>query len=387
MFKTYCRTLLLILLFSIVGTEIFAETVDNNVAHVPVDVSYLIVDMKYHNERGVQICEIQHGVASTFKGEKFSNNGTSFIAQNLVHELDKFYEKSWVEIKAVADVSAKDLLSQDNQWIKVNNLKDLEKDNQFLLRASLPVYDPEDLFSYHGFVLMNTRQIAEREILKAKYPGVLFIDNGSYIYRRDKYKMSQLLRGHPVTEKHKPKWGSYKTKYNKNLAKKINKEIRSDLLVIKPLDEFKGKGVIILKKEDLDKVLKGILTKDITKLDNKDPAYQYWMTHELDQFVVEEFIHTDPVAVPHLNGNLYSPTLRLVFLLFYNKRNIEIVCLGGYYSLPQKALSEEGSLNEKYKSYCVLPYYCKADPEIMKKAEAQLREVLTIVYRKMLGLE
>ena len=381
------NNILLILLLFISSHWIHAENINKSIPNLPVDVSYLIVDLKFTKKNGAQICEIQHGVVSSFKGDKYSNNGIELIAQNFVKELGKFYEKSWVETESVRDVSSRQLLLVNDQWIKINKFENLLKDRQFLLHASLPVYDPEDLFSYHGFVIIKPKATDNRELFRKKYPGVVFIDNAIYLYQRDKGKINQFLRNHPIAEKHKPKWNIYKTKYHKNLATTISQEIGSDLLVIKPINGIQGRGVIILKKEDLNQVLEGILNKDEEKIPKKDSAYQYWLTTPNKFFMVEEFADSDPVRVLHLGGKFYSPTIRIAFLLFYSKRNIEIVCLGGYNKLPKKALSDEGTLNEKHKSAGTLPYFCKADPLVIQEAGDQLKEVLTVVYRRMLGLE
>lgn len=352
----------------------------------PVDVSFLVIDMKYNSERGVQICEIQHGVPSIFKGERFSYDGKSYIAENLIKELSRFYPKSWAEVNFIADVSVREEINKSSRWSAFKNATSLMNNTVFKRKASQPPSQPDDLSTYHGFVLMSAIKSSSREKLRNKYPGIVPIDNASYMYAKDKLKMSELLQGDPLTEQHKPKWGIYQRKYNPNLAEIINEDIGSDILVIKPLGEYKGTGVLIINKEDLPQALEGILQKVPNQSLLDDPAYQYWLTSDASSFIVEEFIDSDPIVVPHLDNKVYSPTLRLAFLLYYNKGTVDIVCLGGYCSLPKKALSEEGTLNEKYKSCCELPYYCKPDPEMRINSEAQLKEVLYIVYKKMLGI-
>jgi hypothetical protein len=156
--------------------------------------------------------------------------------------------------------------------------------------------------------------------------------------------------------------------------------------VIKPLHDSLGNGVIILSKEELNDVMDYLFKRKPQGIPNTDPAYEFWLTSPANNFLVEEFIDAEPISVPQLEGKLYAPTLRLVFLMIYNRNKIEIVCLGGYYKFPQKSLSEEGSLNERYKTCCEPPYYLKCDPEIMEMAEQQIKEVLDILYSKLLGL-
>ncbi len=384
MFKTTLNTCLLILLL-LGNCWVLAANIHQSI--LPVDVSFLVVDMKYSKNKEVKICEIQNGYQSSFQGGRFSNGGTSLIAQNFMNELDKYYDKSWVKVRGMSDKELKNEFLNNKRWSTLGTNDDLIRDPIFLSNASKAVNDRNDLQSYHGFVFLKPNKSDHGEEFRKKYPGVVVIDSAVNPYSWDKQKMSSLLRGNPLTEKHKPKWGFYQTKYEPDLAEKINRDIGSSMLVIKPINAFKGNGVIIVKKEDLNRVLKYILDNEIEDLtDIDDAAYDFWNSYTSDTFIVEEFIDSEPIAVPHLENKLYCPTLRLAFLLTYNKQKIEIICLGGYYKFPEKALSEEGSLNEKYKTCCEPPFYSKPDPILMKDAERQLKEVLHIVYQKMLGL-
>lgn len=368
-----------------------AETCTLKTSRLPVDVSFLVVDLKFHPVRGAQICEIQHGVPSGFSGESFANGGTSYIAQNFFKIMNGFYSKSWVEVEAFSDLTLRAGFSRNIRWTSIKNVEDLETKRRFLTSAALPVDDPMDLSSYHGFVILRPRKTDDRESFRNKYPGVVVVDNATYMYRRDKLMMTELLMGNPLTEKHKPKWGIYSREFQPGLADRIKQDIGSDILVIKPLDAFKGYGIIILNKEDLELALEYIFKREdglaANTLPSNDKEYQYWLSATTDYFIVEEFIESDPVKVPSLGGKLFSPTLRLAFLLFYNKGTIEVICLGGYDKYPKKAVTDKGTLTERFKTCGEFPYFGKTDPKIMKKAGAQVGEVLKIIYQKMLGVE
>ena len=56
-------------------------------------------------------------------------------------------------------------------------------------------------------------------------------------------------------------------------------------------------------------------------------------------------------------------------------------------SLPFKSIEEPGTLIERYKSACKLPFYSSGDPVIMDLATEELKQVLSIVYQKLLGLD
>ena len=366
------------------SSEIKAEE-RTSASNLSVDVSFIIVDLKYHPERGAQICEIQHGLVSAFKGHAMWHEGHDLIAQKFMDGINGFYDTSWAAIDAFADPTIKELLHEDTQWRKVTNFNAFDVNEEFQSFANLPVNDRTDLSKYHGFVYMSPLTNKGRDRFQNKYPGFVLVDNAFYGYVSNKYKMTELLMGHPLTEKHKPKWGIY-DKNDTHLAEKINRQIGSDILVIKPTDEYKGVGVIIVRKEELKSVLGFLFDKKDRKTPCSDPAYAYWKKGKASKFIVEEFIEVVPATIAHLDGKLYSPTMRLAFLLFYNKEQITINCLGGYYTLPRTALSDPGSLNEHYKSCVCLPYYSKADPEIMKLAESEITEVLKIIYQKLLKI-
>lgn len=353
---------------------------------LPVDVSFLIVDTKYNEERGAQICEIQHGGLSGFTGNVNLHERKDRIVEKLVDGLSSLFERSWVAPQAFVDPTIKRLLSEHNQWTHVNQLLDFNINSDFLSKATRSPKKSNDLSTYHGLVCISPAMRMDRDEFRANYPGVILIDNAFYSYAISKAKITELLLAHPLTKEHKPKCGLY-NKHDNNLSERIDREIGSDLYVLKPIDEFNGKGVIIFRKEDLNMTLDYLFKRKSNGLYINDKAYDYWRNGNEAEFIVEEFIEVEPVSVPHLEGNLYCPTLRLAFLLIYSKNTIDIVGLGGYYTLPRKALNEPGSLNERYKSYVVPPHFAKADLEIQEKAEIHIKEVLKIVYKKLLGIE
>ena len=353
---------------------------------LPVDVSFLIVDTKYNEERGAQICEIQHGGLSGFTGNVNLHERKDRIVEKLVDGLSNHFKNCWAAPQAFVDPTIKRLISEHCQWSHVDHIKDFDTNENFLQKALLNPENPYDISTYHGLVCISPAMRMDRDQFQLNYPGVILIDNAFYSYALSKLTMTELLMEHPFTKAHKPKWGRYH-KNDNDLAERIEKEIGSDLYVLKPVDEFNGKGVIIFRKEDLQLTLDYLFKRKSSGQIINDKAYDYWRLGKESEFLIEEFIEVEPVSVPHLDGNLYCPTLRLAFLLFYNKNSIDIVGLGGYYTLPRKSLNEPGSLNERYKSYVVPPHFAKADPEIQAKAEVQIKEVLKIVYQKLLGID
>ena len=350
---------------------------------LPVDVSFLIVDLKWHPTRGAQVCEIQHGIMSAFNGYRMLYGDEGQMAEKVLGRLNNYFQNSWVSLKVFADPGLKKKFTEDPQWSCFNCMVDLAKENKFLSNAVPIPHDTSSLMDYRGFVFFSPRFLLDREKFRTMYPGVVLIDSAFDGYVSNKLSMTKLLVGNSYTEAHKPMWGHYNKK-EKNLAERILRDIPSDKLVIKPVNQYCGTGVIILKRENLKDTLKSMFKKKNKKL-YTDPAYEFWRTRRASKFIVEEFVESEPIFVPHL-GKTYCPTMRTVFLLFYDQGKIQIDCLGGYYNLPSVSLEEGGSLNEVCKSASELPYYEKVEPELLKKASEQVKEILHIIYQKRLGL-
>jgi hypothetical protein len=301
----------------------------------------------------------------------------------VLRRLNYYFQTSWVCPKIFADPGLKEKFAENTKWSCFNSLPDLMKDSKFLLNALTPADDISSLMGYRGFVYFPPVSLLDREKFRKNYPGVVLIDSAFDGYVSNKYNMSKLLVGNSYTESHKPRWACYNRK-EKNLAERILNDISSDQLVIKPLHEYCGKGVIILERENLKDTLK-TLFENKNKTPHSDPAYEFWRTEKASEFIVEEFIESEPIFVPHL-GKTYCPTMRTVFLLFYDQGKIQIDCLGGYYNLPKVSLEEGGTLNEVCKSASKIPYFEKVEPELLKEASEQIKEVLKIIYQKRLGL-
>jgi hypothetical protein len=350
----------------------------------PIDVSFMIADLTYSQERGVQICEIQHGILSSFKGDQFSNGELGNIAKNLYQCLSQYQHPSWTILKNIVATQIKSTFEIAPEWIKYDKMNQILQDPGFLQQASLPVIEPSNIASYHGFLYVRPNKIRDCSAFKKKYPGIIILDAATFPFWIDKYKMTQLFANNPTLAKLKPKWGLYSKSFSSNLANQIISDLQCDTFVIKPRGTFLGNGVIIVDKENLEDTLKYILTKSTLLKNDPDKAYNYWNKDTFNSFLVEQFVPSDPIAVPHLGNKIYRPTMRVGFLLIYDRYMHEVKFLGGYWSLPPKSLSEKGSLNEKSKSYCKLPYYCAVDSETMSTVEGLLQEPLKQIHQQML---
>jgi hypothetical protein len=196
--------------------------------------------------------------------------------------------------------------------------------------------------------------------------------------------MTQLLDADPSLAAIKPRWGSYTKAYSPGLAAKICQDLQCDTFVIKPRGAFLGHGVIIVKKDELDKILQYILIPSQQLANDKDLAYSYWARDQFDTFLVEEFVTSDLISLPHLKNKIFQPTMRIVFVLVHTQGTYHVHFLGSYWKTPPLALDEDGPFMNKHKDFCEPPYYAAVEPAILERVQDQLRATMPILHQKML---
>lgn len=350
----------------------------------PVDICFMIADLKYNTKQGVKICEIQQASLSLFNGDTFRCAQEESIHRELARVLSLYNQNGWVVANGIADKNIVSRLVHSSSWQYSEDLIALVSNQYFKNQAQQSVADIYDLSSYQGFLYSNGSQICVIDDFETRFPGMVVIDKSSFPFWIDKYRMTQLFQEDDVLSTFKPKWGNYQKKYTKELAIRIADDLQCDTFVIKPRGEFQGRGVIIVQKQNLDDVLYYIITKSGVLAENKDPAYKAWQNDPFDSFIVEEFVTSDPIAIPHLENKIYQPTMRVAFLLVYNKWCHYVHFLGGYWKTPLYSLDEDGSFMQKNKDVCKPPYYCAVEPATMQIVEQELSIALPILHAKMM---
>jgi hypothetical protein len=370
----------LVLVLSIVS---FFHTVHASERY-PVDVCFMVADLKYNTKQGVKICEVQHGCLSLFNGDKFRSLEEMSIHEQLLYTLSLYNENGWVVANSIADKNVVSTLARSSSWRYSKDIISLLSDQNFMNQARQSAFDIYDLSSYQGFLYISWSQLGAITDFEKRFPGMIVIDKSSFPLWIDKYQMTKLFAQDEVLSTFKPKWGCYEKVYSKDLAAKIADDLQCDLFVIKPRGEFLGKGVIITQKKDLDEVLYYIITKEGTLAKSKDKAYAVWKQDSFSSFIVEEFVASDPLSIPHLGDKKYQPTMRVAFLLVYNKQRHDVHFLGGYWKTPSLSLDEDGDFMKKNKDVCKTPYYCAVDASTMELVQNELRVALPLLHSKML---
>jgi len=184
-------------------------------------------------------------------------------------------------------------------------------------------------------------------------------------------------------EQYRPQCLIIPTQYKPKMSEEILNTLKSPYLVIKPMDSWKGKGILFIKRQELEQTLQIILTKPTSLEKNPDESYAFWAQYEKPSFLIETFESSQPITV---DKKRYDATMRVAFGLAYNEGKIVVEFFGAYWKLPEKSLDEEGSLSEIYKSHIKQGHPCsaKVDNQTYQEVKNILRHILPRVYIKMI---
>jgi hypothetical protein len=369
----------LFLIFSNLESSVYGQSSPPISKH-PVDISFVIIDLKYNELDGVKICEMQPGSMSIFSGYDFLNGADGLVADLFCDAIAKYQCPVWFIKNDICDKKfQREFLERG--WKAAKDLNEVISDVDFLNAASIPIDNPFSLYDYHGILYARGHHYSVEEF-RNRYPGIILLDAALFPNLKDKYVMDKLLQSTPKLKKIRPVSKVYPKQYSNELAQTILQDINSDILVIKPINSTKGQGVIILPKEDLDSTLHYVIgqpNKRNLMLD-PDPSYCYWAHDHNHIFLVEQFIESDPVSVPQFKNKLYDGTMRAVILLLHHHRKTDLVFLECHWKLPKISISGPGTFAEKHKSYGKVPHFLEVDPQVLEKVQQQITEAFNDLY-------
>lgn len=346
------------------------------------DISYLVADLKYNDQQGVQICEIQTGRASRFIGFDYIYGGEGLIVRNLAEVLKMYHHRGWFLKNDIRDPLATKFLG-DIGWKGFESIDELVNDPEFQSIATLENTNAVSISDFGGILFTRQSSLSPISQFKSQYPNVLIIDESTAGYCGDKLSTS-LLFNEAELRRYKPEWNLYPKEYSHDLCSIIMEEIGSEYLVIKPRRAAKGYGVIICSSKDLDNTLDYILNGGEELLEDPDPSYRYWAYDQSYSFIVEAYAPSNPTPVEHLDNRLFDPTMRVVYVLVHSDHTIRLHHLGSYWKLPEMSLDQEGCLNDIHKSCGNIPFFSEVDPETDEKVQNQMRECYSRLYELML---
>ena len=352
----------------------------------PVDISFMIADIKFNGD-SLKVLEFGEGTRSKFKGFD-ALYGDGKIWSRFWNYLSQFNLPMWYVGPQLRTQPAKDQISF-NEFTELGGsycpskqelTKQLHKKPVARLNEATKIED------YSGIAMFRHQNASSPQAIEFKKhnPHAIILNYASAPYVNNKF-LSNTLFESPDVENYKPLWKKYPKRYTKKLAKQVIEDIPADIYVIKPINAFKGNGIIMTTKSRLDFMLKNIINKTAIVRNSPNPTYNHWGKDTNDVFIVERFEHSKTIWT---DGKPYEPTLRMVFTLHYSEKIITITFLGSYWKLPMRSLDEPGTLVERTKSSIdpegKRPSSVVVDAADMEQAKTILSQVLPKLYIKML---
>jgi len=355
-----------------------------------VDISFLIVDMKYDNGK-LKVLEFGEGPRSYFQGhDKLFGKGV--IWDRLWDCLEPYNLPIWYvgekpkttgEKKHIAHAKLKKIGGEC-----VPNLYTLFNDKYFKKAEAKNIDNKYAITDHNGIVVFRhyKKHPNTKSAFKRNHPNFIILDSAATPHVNNKYNTSKLFDDDELKD-FKPRWKIYPKGYSKRLARRIIKDIPSDVLVIKPLSAANGWGIIIVHKNDLQKTLAKIFSpKNRPQLEHiRDKSYSYWAQDNHHNFLVEECATSQPIRV---HGKNYNGTMRIVLVMTYNQKEINMHVLGSYWKLPLKPIDAKGSLTERLKSK-IKPgrvSSVKVSHEDLANVTGTLEKIMPKIYAKMLNI-
>lgn len=358
-------------LYKIFIFSVFFLQAINNLCAL-ADLSFIVIDLKYNKDQGVKICEMQPGSYSRFSG------ADAFGAVNVV-------PKAYCELLAKHQVPVyftHPLFSKTKEefinygWRSVHSI-----DNLISKISDAPIGDPDNLSNFQCFFFsLNADPIIQR--YPSNFPQILFLDRAILPFSQNKYVMNCLFDSDEETKQLRPHWKCYRKGISNALVNAITNDFPGTLIVIKPLQSTMGRGVIILEKKDLKTTLDYIFNSDKeTLLSDMERSYSHYAVDSSDYFIVEEFVHSDPLYLGP-NNLPYDCTMRIMAVLSYHQHAANIVFLTEYWYSPNKPIDPTYTLIQSHKAKGT--FFCKVDPKVTQEVKQQLRSSILKIYQKML---
>ncbi|MCA9508923.1 MAG: hypothetical protein KC505_10930 [Myxococcales bacterium] len=379
---------------------------ENQPLHSDISIDFCILDAKYDGKK-LKILEFGGGPRSGFDGyDNYFHRGA--VWELFWNYLDQFKLPMWY-LKTPSFTH-----SAGKKWLEfIAYEKFFELGGKFALNPEeveahvaqfCPIAQDGSYPDYNGIFLINvSRHRPEyapiNQAMRKKFSSAVFVNDIANKFVFNKSKSDRLFREDSL-RRFRPKSMVCFKRYNPGLARKIIGTMGCDLFVIKPLNAQYGKGIIFVRSQDLDTMLKIILSplkKALSGNDNQavkfhkrtsriplSEAIDYWSVDSNSRFMIEEYV---PSKLVEVEGRKYDATLRVIFTMHCINRQITITTLGGYWKLPTHAVDDEGSLNELHQSYQYDRAIISApvDPVDMEHIRTLMTTALTPIYAKMIA--
>lgn len=365
------------------------------VAPITCDISFLIADIKYTDGQ-LKICEFGEGNESRFEGHDCMY-GKGTIWSNFWNYIKPLGLPIWYVGPTLLE-HANDHDYSDTQEIcypefiaakgrHVTSFGKLKDDQLYQQLIQQHCTTTTDLNKAKGLFIFRHQDSSSNNFqsIRKQNARLLVMDSATAPFINNKYFTDMLFEDAEL-EAFKPRHVLCKKKYHKKLAELIKTTLPCQRYVIKPLEEFKGRGVMIIDEKDLDTTLykilyiNGVLHRG-EKAHKKYESSGHWKRDKAPYFLVEEYCPSKTVI---LNNKSYDPTMRVAFVLTYQAGEVKVHYLGAYWKIPLFSLEDTVKLTKKHKSWGLNPAEVAA--EDLLHVQSFLDCCLPKLYTKMITL-
>lgn len=349
---------------------------------LPADITYLFADLKYSCDGQVKICEFG-GIMAGMADTQVMINGVkeTLITPywDLFWHFAKKYNKPLWHIGENTPAITQELFTSHGR-----SFQDLSCFKKFIDTTKDTIKLSNSIQEHAGIlILADNTPVKTRQKFMQEYPGVLVVNKYTrrYTLKEHAYKF---FHKDPELAGYMPRLQSYNKKYTPDLAQKICHDIPAEYFIIKPINSMQSKGVIMIDKAGLDSALQVILRDTKTIAPTAHKSLSYWKHDKNTTFFVEEYASSKTIII---NKKEYDPTMRLIFFMSHDMGIIKINVIAGYWKIPVKALSDDGTLTEKHITKPFSGDFFTGiviAPDDMKNVKNTFKTMLSNIYVKML---
>jgi len=355
-------------------------------AEYPPDVAFMILDLKYR-PGALKVCEFGQGVLS------------GFVGHDMLYGPGAVYERLWEFLTSLRlpILMVRPSCRTEHSLFNDSGCKHLDI-GRFARKVDqcIPTFAsvfPDPVKSELAGIpkrLAEAKALAVPcrfgDFLKAYdaiggfATGMIALDYVARQFTLNKGLTHALFANDPVVERYRPKALILPRSYRPTMAEEIQSQLGADAYVIKPLNAWRGEGILMATKHELDKVLKHALMPG-------QGRYDHWARTRNSNFIVEVLEHSMPIMV---HQRPYDPTMRVILGLAYDAGQVTMRILGAYWKMPHHPSTSIASLEERYVSHIVPGNAFSSAvvaPAILAKVEQEISQFMPYVYRKMIALK
>jgi hypothetical protein len=132
----------------------------------PVEVSFLVSDLKYNPKEGIKICEVQHGALLAIDGDLYISENDGKISPMIAEIFNRFSTNRWATGLLYPPLK---LMLGVNQWNVISSIQILLNDPNFVKTASLSPLTHSAIESYKGMVYADFNIASNYHYYRIRY--------------------------------------------------------------------------------------------------------------------------------------------------------------------------------------------------------------------------